>query len=117
MRPPPTPSPARRSQREISGRSRGTRPTAHRSSVDPTIIARCQPAGRQGRPEGVTTMELPVVPAWVRRAAVTPGTSAGEARLESARGAPPSRHDSREPRTADEAVAVLYGTHWHQLVR
>jgi RNA polymerase sigma-70 factor (sigma-E family) len=72
-------------------------------------------------------MELPVVPAWVRRAPVAPGTAAGEARLDSARGASSSRDDSGRagsagaeagaPRTADEAVAMLYGTHWHQLVR
>lgn len=85
-------------------------------------------------------MELPAVPAWARGRAVSPGATLGqvgvehvgveqvrEARLDSARGASSSREGSEGsarrvpeagvPRTADEAVALLYGTHWHQLVR
>ncbi len=85
-------------------------------------------------------MELPAVPAWARGRAVSPQATLGqvgvehagveqvrEARLDSARGASSSREGSEGsarrvpeagvPRTADEAVALLYGTHWHQLVR
>ncbi len=46
-------------------------------------------------------MELPVVPRWGRSRASTP--SAGAV--------------ADVPRSADEAVRLLYGTHWHQLVR
>jgi RNA polymerase sigma-70 factor (sigma-E family) len=52
-------------------------------------------------------MELPVAPRWGRsRTAPRPRTSG------------PADDDAQGvPRTADEAVRVLYGTHWHQLVR
>ncbi len=46
-------------------------------------------------------MELPVVPRWGRSRASTP--SAGAV--------------TDVPRSADEAVRLLYRTHWHQLVR
>src|SRR3712207_4418426 len=56
---------------------------------------------RGARPQDVTTMELPVVPRWGRSRTAAPSSdAAGDA-----------------PRTADEAVRLLYGTHWHRLVR
>src|SRR3954453_22411924 len=45
-------------------------------------------------------MELPLAPRWARSRRVTPDPAAPAV-----------------PGTADEAVRVLYGTHWHQLVR
>ena len=44
-------------------------------------------------------MELPLAPRWGRSRRVAPDPAAAA------------------PSTADEAVRVLYGTHWHQLVR
>ena len=55
-------------------------------------------------------MELPLAPRWVRqRRVASAGTSASEV----------SEVPGEEavPRTADEAVRLLYATHWHQLVR
>jgi RNA polymerase sigma-70 factor (sigma-E family) len=55
-------------------------------------------------------MELPLAPRRPRSRPVTPAV-------------PPARRDPGEdgapavPRTADEAVRLLYATHWHQLVR
>ncbi len=52
-------------------------------------------------------MELPVVPRWARSRSATPSP-----------GTPDSSSEAADvPRTADEAVRLLYGTHWHQLVR
>jgi RNA polymerase sigma-70 factor (sigma-E family) len=61
---------------------------------------------RGARPQDVTTMELPVVPRWARSRSATPSST------------PDSSAEAPDvPRTADEAVRLLYGTHWHQLVR
>src|SRR4051812_46965610 len=49
-------------------------------------------------------MELPLAPRWARSRRVTPAPAAGP-------------DSGAVPGTADEAVRVLYGTHWHQLVR
>jgi RNA polymerase sigma-70 factor (sigma-E family) len=49
-------------------------------------------------------MELPLAPRWARQRPVAP--------------APGGEDDAPAvPRSADEAVRLLYGTHWHQLVR
>ncbi len=56
-------------------------------------------------------MELPVAPRWGRSRAVAHPPSPREG----AGGRDDPAHGV--PRTADEAVRVLYGTHWHQLVR
>jgi RNA polymerase sigma-70 factor (sigma-E family) len=49
-------------------------------------------------------MELPLAPRWARSRRVTPDPAAGP-------------DPAAVPGTADEAVRLLYGTHWHQLVR
>ena len=55
-------------------------------------------------------MELPLAPRWVRQRRVA---SAGTSASEVSEGA----GEEAVPRTADEAVRLLYATHWHQLVR
>jgi RNA polymerase sigma-70 factor (sigma-E family) len=67
-------------------------------------------------------MELPVAGRWARarRDAATapapaPARDDDTAGLRVVDASTPS--DAAAPRTADEAVRVLYGTHWHQLVR
>jgi RNA polymerase sigma-70 factor (sigma-E family) len=58
-------------------------------------------------------MDLPLAPAW-GRVCVAPSRTAGkETALDGGRGG----SSAPVPRTADEAVAVLYTAHWHQLVR
>ena len=49
-------------------------------------------------------MELPLAPRWARSRRVAPDPAAGP-------------DSGAVPGTADEAVRLLYGTHWHQLVR
>jgi RNA polymerase sigma-70 factor (sigma-E family) len=56
-------------------------------------------------------MELPVVPRWARSRPSTPSPGTPGTSSPGATGA------AEVPRTADEAVRLLYGTHWHQLVR
>src|SRR4051794_41823313 len=60
-------------------------------------------------------MELPAVPSWARRRAVAPGTTFGQVGVD--HGVDHGVEQAGIPRTADEAVALLYGTHRHQLVR
>ena len=55
-------------------------------------------------------MELPLAPRWVRQRRVA---SAATSASEVSEGA----GEEAVPRTADEAVRLLYATHWHQLVR
>lgn len=63
-------------------------------------------------------MDLPLAPRWRRGPrAVTPGGAPGRAVREEAPLDAGDTTTSAVPRTADEAVRVLYGTHWHQLVR
>ena len=69
-------------------------------------------------------MELPVTGRWARSrrdpaVAVLP-PDADTAGLPLVRAHPPAAAETDAPavpRTADEAVRVLYGTHWHHLVR
>jgi RNA polymerase sigma-70 factor (sigma-E family) len=57
-------------------------------------------------------MDLPLGPIWGRSRPRTPGRLGEEAGSDDAGGP-----TSVVPRSADEAVGVLYATHWHQLVR
>jgi RNA polymerase sigma-70 factor (sigma-E family) len=64
-------------------------------------------------------MELPLAGRWARsrrNTAATPTPDDGTAEP-AALARIPGADASAVPRTADEAVRVLYGTHWHQLVR
>ena len=60
----------------------------------------------------VTTMDLPLGTIWGRSRARTSATRGEEPGRDDAEGSP-----SSVPRSADEAVGVLYATHWYQLVR
>ena len=67
-------------------------------------------------------MDLPLAGRWARSRRATPTTtSPGDeetARADAAGRSTGAGADApTTPRTADEAVRVLYGTHWHQLVR
>ncbi len=55
-------------------------------------------------------MELPLAPRWVRQRRAA-SASVSQAPAVDSEDAP------AVPRTADEAVRLLYATHWHQLVR
>jgi RNA polymerase sigma-70 factor (sigma-E family) len=57
-------------------------------------------------------MDLPLGAAWGRLRAAPSGITREETVLDGTRGG-----SSAVPRTADEAVAVLYAAHWHSLVR
>jgi RNA polymerase sigma-70 factor (sigma-E family) len=58
-------------------------------------------------------MDLPLGPAWGRVRVAPSRTARKETALDGGRGG----SSAAVPRTADEAVAVLYAAHWHQLVR
>jgi RNA polymerase sigma-70 factor (sigma-E family) len=58
-------------------------------------------------------MDLPLGTAWGRVRAAPSRIAREEAALDGARGT----SSAAAPRTADEAVAVLYAAHWHSLVR
>jgi RNA polymerase sigma-70 factor (sigma-E family) len=76
---------------------------------------RRSPVNRTREPDvfgDVTTMDLPLGAIWGKSRARTPGQLREEAGSDDA-GDP----TSVVPRSADEAVGVLYATHWHQLVR
>jgi RNA polymerase sigma-70 factor (sigma-E family) len=60
----------------------------------------------------VTTMELPLTPRWSRAAGASRPPREEVALDAVARASSPAA-----PRTADEAIPLLYGTHWHSLVR
>jgi RNA polymerase sigma-70 factor (sigma-E family) len=69
-------------------------------------------------------MELPLTGGWARSrreptAAVLPpdDDTGGLPAVHALPVAAADTHSPTAPRTADEAVRVLYGTHWHQLVR
>ena len=69
-------------------------------------------------------MELPLAGRWARSRRATPAAASpaddDTAGLEAVGGFPGAGADADAPavpRTADEAVRLLYGTHWHQLVR
>ncbi|HYJ76522.1 MAG TPA: SigE family RNA polymerase sigma factor [Kineosporiaceae bacterium] len=69
---------------------------------------------RRGEPDvfgDVTTMDLPLGTAWGRSRARTPEGPGGAGQDGDERSA------SAVPRSADEAVGVLYAAHWYQLVR
>ena len=67
-------------------------------------------------------MELPVAGRWarLRRAPLAPRPQDDEPARAAVGSRPaqvPEQDAPSAPRSADEAVQVLYGTHWHQLVR
>ena len=58
-------------------------------------------------------MDLPLGTPWGRVRAASPRTAGEEAVLDGGRGS----SSAAAPRSADEAVTVLYAAHWHPLVR
>jgi RNA polymerase sigma-70 factor (sigma-E family) len=64
-------------------------------------------------------MELPLAGRWARsrRDTAAPLTPDDDKAESAALATSPGADAAAVPRTADEAVRVLYGTHWHQLVR
>lgn len=58
-------------------------------------------------------MDLPLGTPWGRVRAASPRTGAEEAVLDGGRGS----SSAAVPRSADEAVTMLYAAHWHPLVR
>jgi RNA polymerase sigma-70 factor (sigma-E family) len=88
-----------------------SRPThAGRSRCDSSVLPRGPPGrvNRPGEPDvfgDVTTMDLPL------------GTIRGRSRSRTSEEPGEDGAGPTVPRSADEAVGVLYATHWYQLVR